>query len=474
MDEATQTTLPNREIQKRPDYEREILELIHTTVSPKILRDALENFHASDIADTLASLSEEERSKFFKMLDTERLADVLEYLDDEEQALYLSEMNIKKVISIIEKMEPDKAADILKQMPRTRRDIILELLSAETRRDISLIISYDEDVIGSRMTTDYIEIEQGLSVKEAMRQLSRQARETDNISMIYVEDENGMYYGAIRLKDLFVARASTDLEEIIETNYPFVYASEPIDDVLEDLRDYNEESVPVLSNDNQILGIITSGDLLEVFDAERSEDYVRFAGLSSREDLRENLGQSLKKRVPWLIVLLFLGLGVSAVIGMFEGVVRQLTLAMVFQSLILDMSGNVGTQSLSVTIRVLTDPDLTFKKKMYLVLKEVRVGFVNGLVIGLGSAIALGIYIRLMTPYGWWDSYAIALCIGVSMMVSMVISSFTGTIIPVIFKQIGVDPAAASGPLITTLNDLTGVITYYSLCWLFLIQLLHL
>lgn len=469
-----ETVYEPSQVRERPEYKTRILELIRTTVSPKVLRESLERFHASDIADTLTELNEEERKKFFKLLDTEQLADVLEYVDEQEQAAYLDEMNIKKLISIIGKMEPDKAADILRKMSRYKREIVLELLDGQTRRDISLIISYEDDQIGSQMTTNFIEIPQGSTVKQAMRALKRQARDSDNISMIYVTDENGMYYGAIRLKDLFVARANTDLKDIIETNYPFVYATEETDDALEDLRDYNEDSVPVLNNENQILGVITSQDLLEVFDEDRANDYVRFAGLSAQEDLNETLGQSLKKRVPWLIMLLGLGLIVSSVIGLFEGVVAQLTIAMVFQSLILDMSGNVGTQSLSVAIRVLTDPDLKWKQKLYLVWKEVRVGFVNGLLIGVGSALALGLYIKLTTAYGWGDAYAIAACIGVSMVVSMVISSFTGSVIPVLFKAANIDPAAASGPLITTLNDLTGVITYYSLCWVFLIQMLHL
>lgn len=458
----------------RPDYNQAILDLIHTTVSPKILRDSLERYHASDIADTFEELTSDELSRVFKMLGTSQLADILEYLEEDQQVICLSQMNIKKVISIIEKMEPDKAADILKKMPRTRKDIILELLDPETRRSIALIISYEEDQIGSKMTTDFIEIRQGSSVKDAMRELSRQARETDNISRVYVRDENGMFFGAIRLADLLGTRADTDLKEIIETNYPFVYATEATEDVLEDLRDYNEDSVPVLNNENQIIGLITSSDLLEVFDEERGEDYARFAGLSAEEDLHESVWTSLRKRIPWLIMLLFLSLGVSAVIGAFEGVVAQLTIVMVFQSLILDMSGNIGTQSLSVSIRVLTDPDLTFRQKLYLIWKETRTGAVNGLIIGIGSALALGLFIEFTTRYGWAESFAIACCIGLAMVLSMIISAFTGSAIPILFKQIKIDPAAASGPLITTLNDLTGVVTYYSLCWLILIQILHL
>ncbi|UNT92685.1 magnesium transporter [Allobaculum sp. Allo2] len=158
---------------------------------------------------------------------------------------------------------------------------------------------------------------------------------------------------------------------------------------------------------------------------------------------------------------------------MFESVVAALTIAVVFQSLILDMAGNVGTQSLAVSIRVLADPDLKRKQKLFLVWKEMRTGFVNGVIIGAGSALVLGIFIHLSAGYGWMESYAISGCIAVAMIVSMVISSFTGTAVPILFQHFGIDPAAASGPLITTLNDLIGATTYYSMVWIFLIQMLH-
>ncbi len=459
---------------EKPDYEQQIIEIIKTITAPKVLRDRLDDFHAYDIADTFEKLTPFEREKLYRMLDTERLTEILEYLDEEDQARYLNEMNIKKVISIINEMEPDKAADLLREIDKEKRDIILELLEPEVRKSISTIFSYDDEEIGSKMTTNYIEVPRGISVKQAMRRLLDQAPENDNISTIYVQDENGMYYGAITLKDLIIARQDTDLEDIITTSYPYLYATEPIDRVVEELKDYNEDSIPILNNDNMLLGIITAQDLLEVLDEEMGEDYARLAGLSSEEDLEETLFDSLKKRLPWLITLLFLGLLVSSVVSMFEGVVAQLTIVMAFQALILGMAGNAGTQSLGVTIRVLMDDSLTGKQKLYLVFKEAKVGFTNGLITGLVSFAFLGLYIHFAKQYGWFDSYAISGCIGISLWLAMLISSITGTTIPLFFKKIGVDPAVASGPLITTVNDLVGVVTYYGLAWIFLINILHL
>lgn len=461
-------------IQKvHPDYDRKILSIIRSAASPKVLRDELLQFHASSIADALFDLEPFEREKLYKLLDTARLANIFEYLDEKEQVECLNEVHIRKAISLLNEMEPSAAASLLRLISKTKKDIIIELLEPERRRELNLIISYSDDLIGSDMTTDFIEISKDLSIADAMRQLRLQAKDNDNISIIYLKDASDQYYGVIRIADLFGARLNDNLEELAETNFPFVYATEPVESVLDDLKEYSEDSIPVLNNENRLLGIVTSQDLLKVFDRESGEDYMRFAAVSAEEDLEETLFESVKKRLPWLCLLLGLALGVSAVVSMFETVVASLTILMAFQSLILDMAGNVGTQSLSVTIRVLADPDLTTKDRLNLVFKEVRTGFVNGIILGLASGLICAFFIHYADGFEWMASFSIAGCISLSMIISMVISSFTGTGIPIFFHALHIDPAAASGPLITTLNDLIGVVTYYSLCWLILIQILH-
>ena len=183
---------------------------------------------------------------------------------------------------------------------------------------------------------------------------------------------------------------------------------------------------------------------------------------------------SIKKRIPWLLILLGLGMLVSGVVGVYEKVIAQLTIIMAFQSLILDMAGNVGTQSLAVTIRVLMDENLPGKQKVHLVGKEMRVGFCNGLLLGLLSFVFVGMYIWLFKHKTFGFSYLVSGCIGTSMLVAMLISSAVGTLIPMFFKKIKVDPAVASGPLITTINDLVAVVTYYSLSWVLLIKVFDL
>lgn len=457
---------------KKPNYENEIMQIIRSNASPKIMSNQLEDYHGNDIADVLPELSVTERRKLYRVLNTDMLSDIFEYAEKEEVSRYLNEMDIKKSASILSEMNGDTAVEILREIDKDKRMLLISLLAEDVRKDIALINSFNEDEIGSKMTTNYIVIRENLTVKEAMRSLIEQARKNDNVSTIFVIDESEAFYGAIDLKDLIIARQDAELEDLIMTSYPYVYGQEAIDDCIEKLKDYSEDSMPVLDNENRLLGIITSQSIIQVVDDEMGEDYAKFAGLTAEEDLRETLSESMKKRLPWLLILLALGMVVSSVVGIFEQVVSELPLIMCFQSLILDMAGNVGTQSLAVTIRVLMDESLSTGQKLQLVIKETRVGLCNGLLLGLLSFVAIGAYIWILKGRSLMFSYAVSACIGTALVITLVISSAIGTLIPLFFKKIKIDPAVASGPLITTVNDLVAVLTYYGFSWLLLIQVL--
>ncbi len=457
-----------------PDYDNAIIELIRSSASPRQIQDRLQDYHANDIAEILPDLTPKERNRLYYLLSAKDLSEILEYPEEEDVAFYLSELSPKKAASILEELEPSTASDILEELAPERSALLLDLLDEESRRTIDLLSSYDDDLIGSVMSTNYIVIPNTLSVKQAMGSLITQAAEHDNVTTIFVVDDKNIFYGAIHLTDLIIAREGSPIEDLITTFFPYVYATETIDDCIERLKDYSEDSIPVLSNNNQILGVITARDIIEVVDDEMGEDYARLAGLTAEEDLREPLLQSMRKRLPWLITLLALGLMVSSVVSVFESVVSQLPLIIAFQSLILDMSGNVGTQSLAVTIRVMMDEKLTGKQKLMLVGKEMRVGFSNGLLLGAISFLFVGLFIYLFKAKTLIFAFSISACIGCALLLAMIISSVTGTVIPLFFKKVGVDPAVASGPLITTVNDLVAVVSYYGLAWIFLLNLLKL
>ena len=466
MEEKKEILLPDEEaILENRDYTEEILAIIRSGAENIV--EQLEDYHDNDIADAFRFLNVEERDALYDILGAEAVSDIFAYLDDADT--YIEELESDEAAEIIEEMDADDALEILDELEEDKRQEIIELLDPEVKEDIELIDSYDEDEFGNRMTTNFVVIKSTLTVKQAMRELINQAADNDNISTIYTIDEEEKFYGAIDLKELILARPSTELESLIVTSYPYVYANEKISNTIDLISEYSEDSIPVLSpEDKTILGVITSQDIVEIMDSESGEDYARLAGLSGEEDSKESLFDSMKKRVPWLIVLLVLGLAVSSVAGLFEGVVKELAVIVAFQSLILGMAGNVGTQSLAVTIRNLTGETLSFKEQFKMVFKELRIGLFNGAVLGLLSAVVIGAVIYFSKDYTVYQAFMTSGCVGLSMCVAMTVSGFTGTFIPIAFKKIGIDPAVASGPLITTVNDLVAVVIYYGLAWLLL------
>ena len=456
---------------QKPNYVEELLEILRSSLAADELQDQISDYHESDIADAFEQLTEEERRRLYPLLGSEWIAEIFTYIEDPDE--YLKELDLGQAAQVLSYMDSDDAVDVLDELDDTTQEKLVGMMDEESSHDIKMLQSYEDDEVGSLMTTNFIVIHENLTVRQAMRELIRQAGENDNISTVYVIDKNDQFYGAIDLKDLIIAREKDALEDIISTSYPYVTDHEKIDDCIEQIKDYAEDSIPVLTEDKQLIGVITAQDLVEVVDDAMGEDYAKLAGLTAEEDLEETTAESMKKRLPWLIILLFLGLAVSTVVGVFETVVAVLPIVMCFQSLILDMAGNVGTQSLAVTIRVLMDENLTAGEKVGLVFKEMKVGFFNGLFLGIMAFIFIGLYIWLLKGNPVVHAFVISGCVGFSLMAAMVISSLVGTLIPMFFHKIKIDPAVASGPLITTVNDLVAVVIYYGLVWILLIHFLH-
>ncbi|RHO81814.1 magnesium transporter [Clostridiaceae bacterium AF42-6] len=456
---------------QKPNYVEELLEILRGSLAADELQDQISDYHESDIADAFEQLTEEERRRLYPLLGPEWIAEIFTYIEDPDE--YLKELDLGQAAQVLSYMDSDDAVDVLDELDDTTQEKLVGMMDEESSHDIKMLQSYEDDEVGSLMTTNFIVIHENLTIRQAMRELIRQAGENDNISTVYVIDKNDQFYGAIDLKDLIIAREKDALEDIISTSYPYVTDHEKIDDCIEQIKDYAEDSIPVLTEDKQLIGVITAQDLVEVVDDAMGEDYAKLAGLTAEEDLEETTTESMKKRLPWLVILLFLGLAVSTVVGVFETVVAVLPIVMCFQSLILDMAGNVGTQSLAVTIRVLMDENLTAGEKVGLVFKEMKVGFFNGLFLGIMAFIFIGLYIWLLKGNPVVHAFVISGCVGFSLMAAMVISSLVGTLIPMFFHKIKIDPAVASGPLITTVNDLVAVVIYYGLVWILLIHFLH-
>lgn len=471
MNEKLNFAAENLTAAQHPDYKAEIAQILRGTLTPQPMKERIHAYHENDIAVAMELLSREERGRLYGILDTGELASVLEYSGHLDE--YVKELTLRRQVDVLSQLEASTAAEYLHQLEKAQRNMLIEWMDKEVREEILLLSSFDEDEIGSKMSTNYISICAGSSVRQAMRTLIDQAEEHDNISTIYVVSEDGILVGAIDLKHLIIAREHTGIDTITMTSYPYVYVNEQIDECVERIKDYSEDSIPVLDTENKLCGVLTSQEITQLIDDALGDDYAKLAGLSAEEDLQEPLRKSIGKRLPWLVVLLGLGLVVSSVVGLFESVLAHLAIIVSFQSLILDMSGNAGTQSLAVTIRVLMDEQVSGKQKLLLIRKEARVGVVNGLILGVLSALLVGAYLTLFKGQPVLLAVSVSLCTGLALLLSVVLSGLSGTVIPILFKRLNVDPAVASGPLITTINDLIAVVTFYGLVWMLLINILH-
>ena len=457
------------EIDPREKITEELLELLKSDLPAEALREKLDDYHENDVAQVIPLLTEEERKQLYLKLDDDYLSEIFSYLDDPEP--YIEEMTADKAADIIESMAADDAVDVLDELEEDKKNEIIGLMDEDSANDVKLITGYDDDCIGSRMTTDYVSIKNDYNIKTAMKSLVEQAAENDNISTIYVTDENNVFYGAVSLNKLFIARSDTPLDDIVTTSFPYLYADDKIVDALPRIKEYEEESLPVLDADNRLIGVLTSADVVEAVDDEISEDYAKLAGLSEEDDLSERVFGSVKKRLPWLAALLVLSFIVSSVLKVFDGVMAALPILVFFQTMVLDMSGNASTQSLGVTIRRLTDPDITAADKRRAFFSELSISFFDALIL---ATIAFGLttaYMLIFKHQPIGQAMPVAACIAAAMAISMTVSGILGTAIPMFFKKTGIDPAAASGPLITTMNDLLSAVTYYGLAALLLLTI---
>lgn len=460
-------------------YQGELLQVIQADLSKQEILERLENYHFSDIADALEQTETEKRLYIYSVLGLEKTAEIFsfyEYVED-----YIKELSPEYAADLLECMHSDDAVAMLNKLDEDDKDKLIDLMEEDAQESIKKIDSYSEEMLGSYMTDNYISILNTPSIKTAMAEMIRKAGECDNIFTLYVINNDNQYIGAVTLKDLITSRKEDDFTRLIMTSYPFFYDDELMSKCIDRMKDYGESSLPVLNRKHEIVGVVTSDDIIEATEDEFEEDYAKFGGLTEEETVEEPVRLSIKKRIPWLIVLLFLGLLVSSVIGVFEAVIATIPVIVFFQSMILDMAGNVGTQSLAVTIRNLWDNPSEEEKKRQRksVFKELKIGFINGILIGAVSFVVVLAYLAITQQeiitgngYLFTDTLLVGGIIGVSMLVALTLSSVVGTVFPILLSKMRIDPAVASGPFITTINDIVSVIVYYGLTFLLFMVIL--
>ena len=394
-------------------------------------------------------LSPQEVSRFFNQLDIEEKE--YEILFDSMHAHYASE--------VLENMSTDNAVDILNELSNSKVASLLALMDNRVTDKIKKLLHYEEDTAGGIMTTEYISLDIGTSVKEALMLVKNQAPDAETIYVIYVVDTAGQLVGVLSLKDLIVANIEAHVEEVMIQRVVSVNVEEDQERVAQKMKDYDFIAMPVIDYQHHLVGIITIDDILDVVNEEADEDYSRLAGVSDTKSTDQSVFKKALKRLPWLIILTFLGMITATILGGFEDTLSQVALLAAFIPIISGMSGNSGTQSLAVSVRNISNGDIKEKSKLKIALKEAGSGLITGFVCAV--ILFLIIVIIYRQPF-------LALIVGASLTIAMTVGTLVGSMIPILMNKIHIDPAVASGPFITTINDIVSMLIYFGLATTFM------
>lgn len=394
-------------------------------------------------------LSPQEVSRFFNQLDIE--GKEYEILFDSMHAHYASE--------VLENMSTDNAVDILNELSNSKVASLLALMDNRVTDKIKKLLHYEEDTAGGIMTTEYISLDIGTSVKEALMLVKNQAPDAETIYVIYVVDTAGQLVGVLSLKDLIVANIEAHVEEVMIQRVVSVNVEEDQERVAQKMKDYDFIAMPVIDYQHHLVGIITIDDILDVVNEEADEDYSRLAGVSETKSTDQSVFKKALKRLPWLIILTFLGMITATILGGFEDTLSQVALLAAFIPIISGMSGNSGTQSLAVSVRNISNGDIKEKSKLKIALKEAGSGLITGFVCAV--ILFLIIVIIYRQPF-------LALIVGASLTIAMTVGTLVGSMIPILMNKIHIDPAVASGPFITTINDIVSMLIYFGLATTFM------
>ncbi len=438
----------------------EIITLINNAGTVDEILNIIKDLHPRDIALALLELNDDKQDLIIDSLKPDELADVLSFIDSDDSSEILEDIAPEKVASILEEMEADDAQDVLEEMDETLVSKIKKHLDKETLEDIEIVSKYEEGTAGALMNPNFIKILKDTSVKDAFKLITKEAPDAEIIDTLFVVDEKDTLLGVLDLKKLIAARMPLTVCDIMLENYIACETSDGMDIVTKKVRDYDVKALPVLEN-GIILGIITMDDAFEAFTDEAEEDYAKLAGLTEDEEENESVFSSLKKRLPWLAILLLLDVVVALVISSFDDVISSLTILTFFQTAVLGLSGNCGTQSLAVSVRRLSQ-----EKENNHLLKHLGKELLQG--FGLGIVLSLVGFLFVVSMLYIKDSslnihfiHQVGLVLGIAVLVSVFISNLIGTIIPIILYKLHVDPAVASGPFITTINDIISVLIYF-------------
>ena len=435
-----------------------ILDFINSSDDNSIL-ETFSNYHHADIAEIIEELNSEEATYIIKLLDSEKTSDVLMELDDDYREKILKNLSIKEIAEEVEELDSDDATDIISELPEEKqKKVISKIIDAEHKADIKELLKYDEDSAGGLMAKELIKVNENWSVTRCVKEMRTQASEVTRVHSVYVVNNDDILLGRLSLKDLLVANPKTKIKSIYKKNVDHVFDTDTAESVASTMQKYDLGAIPVVNKKKKLLGRITIDDIVDLIKEEAEEDYQLAAGILQDVDVDDSIFELTRARLPWLIVGLIGGIGAAFVMGGFDEILLQHKILFYFTPLIAAMAGNVGVQSSAIIVQGLANDEIkgSINNRLF---KETLLSILNGVI--LAGLLFLFIYF-------WQGEIDIALALSIALVAVVIVAGIIGTFIPLFLNKRGIDPAIATGPFITTSNDIFGILIYFMVAKLIL------
>ncbi|HZW62068.1 MAG TPA: magnesium transporter [Flavobacteriaceae bacterium] len=430
----------------------ERVELLIENKNNKELKQLLDEYHYADIAEILDELNLENAMYVIKLLDSETTSDVLMELDEDNREKVLQNLSAKEIAEEVEELDTDDAADIIAELPQERQqEVISKIEDQEHKAEIEELLAYDENTAGGLMAKELVKVYETWTVAGCLRKIRAQAENVTRVHSIYVVNKKEKLIGRLSLRDLITAKSDQKIGDIYIKNVDYVFVDEDVEEVARIMAKYDLEAIPVVNREQTLLGRITIDDIVDVIKEEADKDYQLAAGISQDVEADDSILDLTKARLPWLILGLFGGLGSVFIMEGFEGALEKYRELFFFTPLIAAMAGNVGVQSSAIIVQGLAN-DVVKGSLFNRLIKEIGLSIINGLVLGILVIIA-----GQLMHIGLLFSFTIA----ISMLCVIIVAALVGTFVPIVLDKKGIDPAIATGPFITTSNDIFGIFLFF-------------
>nr|WP_299342488.1 magnesium transporter [Allomuricauda sp.] len=416
------------------------------------LRSMMKEFHYADVAEIADELNVEEATYLIKLLDSEKTSDILAEMDEDMRESVLNNLSAAEIAGELEELDTDDAADIVSELPKEIvQDVIAKIEDREHAKDIVDLLRYDEDTAGGLMAKELVKVNENWNVLTCVKEMRSQAENVTRVHSIYVVDDEDKLKGRLSLKDLLTTSTTTHIKDVYIPKVDSVNVNEKGEEVAKIMSKYDLEAIPVVDEIGRLVGRITIDDIVDVIREEADKDYQLAAGISQDVEADDSIWELTRARLPWLILGLFGGLGAAAIMDGFEEMIAKHAILFFFTPLIAAMAGNVGVQSSAIIVQGLANDDLKGSIGNRLV-KEMLLALLNGVILAI---------LLMIATWLWKGNFNTALAISLSLVAVIVVAGIIGTFIPLFLNQRGIDPAIATGPFITTSNDIFGILIYF-------------